>query len=352
MVQTKVYIGTRGSQLARLQTQYVIDLLKTNHSDIIYETVIIDATADKDQLYSIFSRTNINIFTKELENSLMLSKVDFVVHSCKDLASFMDARLAIGAIVKREDPRDVVIMKKDSVYKKISELPPGAVLGTSSIRRMSQLKKCHPHLNFMPIRGNVNTRLRKLDTQSNYDCLVLAAAGLHRLSLTDRITEYLDSKTCMFAPGQGALAVQCRFEDKSMLNMLRDICDFNATAQIIAERSLFKYLNSGCVSPLGVHFVDVDNTVNLRASVVSLDGQIYAECEHRYDIKNRTEEKNKTTDVVIEEDSKMFTGVYIHDMDRASMLSAQQCGERLSGLLVHKGAKRIICDAIKQSQNI
>lgn len=182
---------------------------------------------------------------------------------------------SLGVICEREDPRDVLVMKAGSPYSTIQELPPGSVIGTSSVRRKAALSRHFPKLKGMDVRGNVNTRLRKLDAEdSPYSCLILAAAGLKRIDLDHRISQYLTASDGMlYAPGQGALALETRLGDTKMLQLLSTLSHHPTTLACLAERSLLATLEGGCSAPIGVTSQWEGGELTLRSAVISLDGQ-------------------------------------------------------------------------------
>lgn len=185
-------------------------------------------------------------------------------------------------MMKREDTRDVLVMKKGLSYTSLAELPEGSVVGTSSIRRTAQLARRYPHLKVMDVRGNIGTRLSKLDAEDGpFTCLILAAAGLLRLDLGDRITSYLDSKNggMLYAVGQGALGIEIRKDDQQVLDMLQNIGHKETTFACLAERSLLRTLEGGCSAPLGVESEWVNGALTMRSIVVSVDGKESAEVE-------------------------------------------------------------------------
>jgi hydroxymethylbilane synthase len=191
----------------------------------------------------------------------------------------------------REDSRDVLVVKQGLSYKSLSEIPAGSVVGTSSIRRTAQLARKYPHLKVQDVRGNIGTRLSKLDAEdSPYTCIILAAAGLLRLDLADRITQYLDSKSSgmLYAVGQGALGIEIRKEDKVLKDMLDTIGDQDTTLSVLAERSLLRTLEGGCSAPLGVEAEWVQSSagkkLRMRSVVVSVDGKDCAQVELDADI--------------------------------------------------------------------
>ncbi len=222
-------------------------------------------------------------------------QLDMVVHSLKDVPTVLPDEFELGAIIEREDPRDALIMKKGSPYKGLADLPNEAYVGTSSIRRAAQLKKQHPNLQYESIRGNIQTRLAKLDNPDLlFDAIILAAAGLKRAGLEDRITTYLDSPEMYYAVGQGALGIEIRKGDKRIKELLKKISHIPTTLRCLAERSLLLTLEGGCSVPIGVETVYNEETkvLKLSGTVVSVDGKksVFGVLEKEVNTENDAEE--------------------------------------------------------------
>ncbi|KAM7399820.1 hypothetical protein PAMP_019064 [Pampus punctatissimus] len=197
-----IRIGTRKSQLARIQTDSVADKLKELYPDIHVEIVGMSTTGDKILDTALSKIGEKSLFTKELENALERNEVDLVVHSLKDLPTTLPPGFTIGAVLKRENPHDAVVLHPKHVGKTLDTLPENSMIGTSSLRRAAQLKKRFPHLEFKDIRGNLNTRLKKLDEKEDFAAIILAAAGLRRMGWENRISQILGPEDCMYAVGQ------------------------------------------------------------------------------------------------------------------------------------------------------
>jgi hydroxymethylbilane synthase len=255
-------IGSRGSQLALWQAQFVAAHLNTR--GVTSRIEIIRTTGDHLQTASLIQAGGKGLFTKEIEEALLTGAIDVAVHSLKDLPTEGREDLAIAAIPEREDPRDAIV---GSVLK---DVPHGASVGTSSGRRAAQLRLLRPDLQIQPIRGNIDTRLRKLK-EGHYDAIVLAAAGLRRLGLAHEISEILSPQQMCPAPGQGALAIQTRTDDPA-----REICaQFNddPTSQAVTcERTVLAALGGGCQLPVGAFAEPIGETLNVIAVVLSPDG--------------------------------------------------------------------------------
>ncbi len=255
-------IGSRGSQLALWQANYISRRLR--ELSIASRIEIIKTTGDHLQTASLVQAGGKGLFTKEIEEALLAGSIDLAVHSLKDLPTELPKGLAIAAIPEREDPRDAI------VGRRLTDLPPGAIVGTSSGRRAAQLKVLRPDLNIVPVRGNVDTRLRKLK-EGQYDAILLAAAGLRRLGLESEIAEILTPEQLCPAAGQGALAIETREHDAAY-----EICgqlSHEASSQAVAcERAALARLGGGCQLPVGAFAESVGASLRLTAVVVSPDG--------------------------------------------------------------------------------
>ncbi|KAL2006181.1 hypothetical protein VTN00DRAFT_9835 [Thermoascus crustaceus] len=284
---TTFNIGTRKSKLALSQTDIVLKALNEAWPGYEFKIQSKETAGDQNTTIALRDFTTKNLWTQELEDLLISGHLDLIVHSLKDVPTLIPETCALGAVMEREDPRDVLVMKKGLPHSTLSELPPGSVVGTSSIRRTAQLALKYPHLRVLDMRGNIGTRLSKLDAEdSPFTCLILAAAGLLRLGLEDRISQYLDSKNggMLHAVGQGALGIEIRKDDKAVREMLEKIGHNQTTLACFAERSLLKTLEGGCSAPLGVETEWVQGSdgkpkLRMRSIVVSVDGTESAEVE-------------------------------------------------------------------------
>lgn len=209
------------------------------------------------------------LFVKELEQAMIESRADIAVHSMKDVPMWLPEGFMLPAILKREDPRDAFVSNR---FERLSELPPGSVVGTSSLRRESQLRARYPHLEVQPLRGNVQTRLRKLD-EGQYAAIILAAAGLKRLGLASRIASLLTPEESLPAVGQGAVGIECRSADTALQGALAVLGDPTTTACVLAERALSRALAGSCTVPLGGYAEIIDGVMQLRGFVASPDGK-------------------------------------------------------------------------------
>ncbi|MGH9176779.1 MAG: hydroxymethylbilane synthase [Vicinamibacterales bacterium] len=249
---TILRVGTRGSRLALLQTERVIGLLQRQHPDLRCETAIVSTEGDRDKQTPLSQIGGQAVFAKDLQFAILNGEVDCAVHSVKDLTSTLPEGLTLAAILDRADPRDVLVSRHPGG---LDGLPNGARVGTSSRRRMAQLRLARPGLVPVELRGNVDTRLAKVldDPDGPYDAALLAAAGLIRLGREARISEFLDIALFTPAPGQGALGVDCRSDDRSTRTLLRAASDGTTTAEVEAERAFLRTIGGGCRSPLAAH---------------------------------------------------------------------------------------------------
>ncbi|KAF3172278.1 porphobilinogen deaminase [Orbilia oligospora] len=283
----KVYrIGTRSSRLAMIQTNIVRDALVALNPTATFEITSMKTMGDKDKITALHSFGAKSLWTLELEALLLEKEVDLIVHSLKDMPTQLPPGCIIGSILEREDPRDALIMKAGSPHKSLDDLPPDSVIGTSSVRRGAQILKRYPHLKLENARGNVDTRLRKLDDpESPYSCIILAAAGLIRMGLQDRITAYLSSPTLLHAVGQGAIGVEIRSEDPEVAELVKPLTHIPTYLCALSERQLMRTLEGGCSVPIGVEtkFLaedgDKGNRIHMKASVSSVDGRQTVEIE-------------------------------------------------------------------------
>ncbi|KAH8148453.1 uncharacterized protein LAJ45_07555 [Morchella importuna] len=268
-----IRIGSRKSKLALIQTELVRSLLVAAHPHLDFEIVSMTTTGDNNQTKPLHSFGAKALWTHELEELLLDGRVDMIVHSLKDMPTQLPLHCTIGAILPREDPRDALVMKASSPHTTLASLPAGSTIGTSSVRRSAQLARSHPHLTFQDVRGNVGTRLAKLDDPSSpYAALILASAGLIRLGLSDRITAPLESPVLLHAVGQGALGVEVREGDQEVDVLLAPLRDVKTALACRAERSLMRTLEGGCSVPIGVETAWEGGVLKMKGIVVSLDG--------------------------------------------------------------------------------
>jgi hydroxymethylbilane synthase len=268
---TKLRIGSRGSQLALWQANHISALLRARGHEV--EIEVIHTTGDKITdvpLAMVGTKGGLGkgIFTKEIEEALAAGRVDLAVHSLKDLPTELPAGFEIAAITERQDPRDAFCSQ---LYSKIEDLPPGARVGTSSLRRQAQLKAIRPDLDIHPLRGNVDTRLRKLE-QGEYDAIILASAGLKRLGRTELIKQIIPAEIMCPAAGQGALGIEIRKGDDVTRQYLEFLNDPAARAATTCERALLNRLGGGCQVPIGTYAQVKNGRLHLEAIVADPDG--------------------------------------------------------------------------------
>jgi hydroxymethylbilane synthase len=266
----KLTFATRPSALARWQTNYIAKQLQVTWEDLRCEEVIIKTKGDRILDVPLPEVGGKGLFTHELEAALREGRVDAAVHSLKDLPTEDSPGLSIGLIPERADARDVLISPEG---QELDDLPRGAVVGTSSNRRAAQLLAYRPDLSVKSIRGNVDTRLRKVNTDE-YDAIVLAAAGVTRLGLQTNISQYLSYEIILPAPGQGALAVQCRADDESTLNILRALEHPPTRLAVTAERAFLEALGGGCSLPVGALATVTEEGIEVQGVIASPDGAL------------------------------------------------------------------------------
>lgn len=262
-------IGSRDSVLALWQTRWVINQLKRFQPDLECEIVPIKTTGDKILDVALAKIGDKGLFTKELEISLREGQIDVAVHSLKDLPTELPEGCSLGVVCQRTEPADVLISRQNWGLK---DLPSGARVGTSSLRRKAQLLNFRPDLQPEDLRGNVLTRLRKMEEQG-LEAIVLAAAGVERLDLNDRITEYLPYSICLPAVGQGAIALEIRTGDQEALRLIQALHDVNCALAVSAERALLKRLEGGCQIPIAALGQIQGGKLILEGRVISIDGQ-------------------------------------------------------------------------------
>jgi hydroxymethylbilane synthase len=267
-----VRIGSRKSQLALIQTYWVRDTLQAHFPEIQFEVRTMETQGDKVLDVALSKIGDKGLFTQELEDEMRDGIIDLAVHSLKDLPTRLPEGLVLGCVTERVDPADAVVMHAKYADKRLEDLPAGAIIGTSSLRRLAQLRYHYPHLAFKDIRGNLNTRLKKLD-DGEYDATILAAAGLMRMDLGDRITYLLPSEVSRHAVGQGALGIECREGDRDILDILNPLSHAPSTARCLAERAFLRELEGGCQVPIGVNTSLEGDTLTLIGLVASTDGQ-------------------------------------------------------------------------------
>nr|XP_040141276.1 porphobilinogen deaminase isoform X3 [Ictidomys tridecemlineatus] len=299
-----IRVGTRKSQLARIQTDSVVAMLKALYPGLQFEIIAMSTTGDKILDTALSKIGEKSLFTKELEYALEKNEVDLVVHSLKDLPTVLPPAFTIGAICKRENPCDAVVFHPKFVGKTLETLPEKSTVGTSSLRRAAQLQRKFPHLEFKSIRGNLNTRLRKLDEQHEFSAIILAVAGLQRMGWQNRVGQILHPEECMYAVGQ----------------------------------------EGGCSVPVAVHTVIKDGQLYLTGGVWSLDGSDSMQETMQATIHVPTQYDGP-------EDDPQLVGITALNIPRGAQLAAENLGISLASLLLNKGAKNIL-DVARQLNDV
>ena len=263
-------VATRGSKLALIQTEILSRSLRSIFPSMNCDIIRIKSMGDIKRNKFLFSVNEKGIFEKEVDKAVLDERADFAVHSIKDIPTELDGDLVIASILKRESPNDVLIGKSKM---KLEQLPKNSRVGTSSLRRAVQIKRKNPDVTVIPIRGNVESRVKKC-INGTFDALVLAEAGLKRLELSDQIIQKFSYLEFVPAPGQGAIGIVCRKDNKKVLGILQKVEDKSTRYAIDAERSLIQYLNAGCRFPVGAIAIPNLRTkrITLHASVFSADG--------------------------------------------------------------------------------
>ena len=265
----KIVIGSRGSQLALWQANWVKSQLERLHSNVEINIRVIATSGDKIQDVPLAKIGGKGLFVKEIEEALLVKEIDLAVHSMKDVPMELPAELVVSVITKRESPFDALISKNGET---LANLPQGVTIGTSSLRRSSQLLKYRADFDIRPLRGNVDTRLRKVK-EGNYDAIILASAGLNRLGWASHITEEISDEVLLPAMGQGALGIETRLDDAKTYDLVSALNHEQTNYAVTAERSLVGRLDGGCQVPIGAYAQIVDNLITLKGLVASLDGE-------------------------------------------------------------------------------
>ncbi|PKN51393.1 MAG: hydroxymethylbilane synthase [Deltaproteobacteria bacterium HGW-Deltaproteobacteria-13] len=296
-------IGTRGSKLALTQTNFVVEKIKILMPDAEIEICIIKTSGDIMQDVSLLTIGGQGVFVKELEDALLSEKVDLAVHSMKDVPGDIPDGLMFAAILQREDIRDVLVSRNNI---KMEFMPKGAKIGTGSQRRGAQIKAILPDVNIVPLRGNIDTRLKKIETE-NLTGVILAAAGIKRMGLAERITQFLPVETMLPAVGQGALGLQIRKSDVDLAKICASLNDATTAVEVAAERSYLRALGGGCRLPI--------------AALGKLDGQLLT-------LEGMVAAPNGTT--VIREKIGGFRD------------DAEELGKKLAEIILEKGGRRLL----------
>ena len=256
-----VRVGTRGSRLALIQTELTLALLRQAHPTLHFEVVTVTTQGDANQTAPL-AGMGLGVFVKEIERRLETREIDMAVHSLKDMPTVLPPGMALGAVLERADPRDALVSHLGTT---LDEFPTGAKIGTSSPRRQAQIAECRPDLEIVPIRGNVDTRLRKAAGEE-CDGTVIAVAGLDRMGMSEVITEYLSPEEFVPPPGQGAMAVEIRADDERTAELVASADHAPTAAAVRAERSFLEALGGGCQVPVGA-YAEFESGDSLRLTV-------------------------------------------------------------------------------------
>jgi len=278
----KLSIGTRGSPLALWQANWIKSQLESIHDDLTVELVKIKTSGDKIQDVPLAKVGGKGLFTKEIEESMLRYETDIAVHSMKDVPVQFPPSLTLSVVTEREDPRDALISRNNL---KLDELPKGARVGTGSFRRTTQLLNYRPDLEVVLMRGNVQTRLNKLESEG-LDAIILAAAGLIRLDMADHITECIEPEIMLPGGGQGAVGIESRKEDLPIMNRIFPLDHEETHRALEAERSFLTRLEGGCQVPIGVYATIEEDTLRLRGLVGSLDGKQILKAERKGSVED------------------------------------------------------------------
>jgi hydroxymethylbilane synthase len=305
----RIRIGTRKSPLALWQAYYVRDAIKHFHPGTQVELVEIISAGDKHLKTPLAKIGGKGLFLKELETALLENDVDIAVHSMKDVTVHLPDGLHIPVICEREDPRDAFV---SNTYTSLGQLPNGAKVGTCSLRRKSQIAAKYPRLQLIDLRGNVNTRLARLDA-GDFDAIILAAAGLIRLQFNARIAAYIEPEEMLPAVGQGAVGIECREGDERVEALIAALHHEPTAIRVRAERAANEKLGGGCHVPVAAHAILNDENIYFRALVASVDGNTVLQCEYT-----------------------------------APLDQAQQLGERAASELIAQGADDILKDVYRE----
>ncbi len=262
-------LGTRGSPLALWQANFVADRLRPVAAPRPVELVRVETHGDRDQATALSAMGGFGVFTRAIQTAVLESRADAAVHSLKDLPTIPEPGLELAAVPPRGPTGDAFVSR---TYRRFDDLPGGAVIGTSSLRRRAQLLNRRPDLKLIDLRGNVETRLRKLDEQG-LDGIILAEAGLARLGLADRVTEILDPSWMLPAVGQGAIGLECRSDDTATKDALAALTDSDTFRRVQAERAMLYALGGGCLVPIGATSKVLDGVLTVRGAVLSADGR-------------------------------------------------------------------------------
>ncbi|CAG5105298.1 Oidioi.mRNA.OKI2018_I69.chr1.g2002.t1.cds [Oikopleura dioica] len=353
----KLVAGSRKSELAMLQTNFVKALLQKANPELEIDIEGIVTKGDKVLDVALSKIGEKSLFTKELEIALQEGKVQFLVHSLKDMPTTLPEGMVLSTILERESPLDAVVIRKDLAdkgIKSLDQLEKTALIGSSSLRRKAQLKRKYPDFKIESVRGNLNTRLKKLDNvdksyEKEYSALILARAGLERMArqndaFVGRLSETLEPSTCLYAVGQGALAIETMATDEKTIELLSSLSHEETTLRVVAERSFMKTLNGGCSAPVATESnITKDNVLELTGGVFSLDG---SEAIVKTESVNLCPEKMAKVEYPSD-----FVGIVPCKIEKSKMYLAMKLGRELAEKLQKEGAMKILEEAREANQD-
>lgn len=338
-----VRVGSRKSELALIQTRTVMEQLKQRNPDLKFETITMHTTGDKILDSALSKIGEKSLFTRELEEALQKKKVDFVVHSLKDLPTEIPPGLVVGCVLRRDNPHDAVVMNPKYQGQKLSDLPPGSVIGTSALRRAAQLQRKYPHLNIENIRGNLNTRFRKLsEDNSNFAAIILAVSGLERMNWNHLISEELSPEDCMHAVCQGALAVECREEDTDTLRLLAGLQDTDTALCCVAERAFLRTLEGGCSVPVSVFTKMEGDKLFMQGGVFSICGSQAVKEEMTVDLSTCVDGEKSDLGTGDHHGESYISIICHHSTDNHRFRNARRLGRNLAHTMIKAGADEIL----------
>ncbi|KAF9322184.1 porphobilinogen deaminase [Podila horticola] len=337
MTQKTIPIGTRKSALAVAQAVQAQEALERLNPDKEFPLLKMSTTGDNNQSQPLSSIGTTAVFTRELENSLEKKECDLLVHSLKDVPTQIKPGFVLGAMMKRVEPNDVMVMRRGE-FKALKDFGPGDVVGTSSVRRASQIRRLCPGVQVMDVRGNINTRLAKLDSaDSPYTCLLLAAAGLLRLNFDDRITATLPPSIMLHAVGQGSIGIECRSDDAETLALIKPLDHLPTRLRCEAERSLMRILEGGCSVPIGVWTEFVESTVSSEAGLS--EGSESSQTENVGTLKLKALVASLDGDEIVEGEAQADVN--------GSIEAAVELGKVVAAQMLAKGADKILAKVVR-----
>ena len=319
-----VNVGSRSSELAMIQSRTVVAALEKLHPTVTFKIITMKTIGDKVLDKALPNIGQTNLFTKELEVALAAGEVDLIVHSLKDLPTALPSGMHVAAVFKRDNPTDALVLHPKHKGKSLEQLPAGSVIGTSSLRRIAQLKRNLPGIECKTVRGNLNTRLSKLDNSGEYDALVLATSGLERMGWKERISQELDPTVYLYAVGQGALAVETRTDDDATNALVAPLNHLDTLTCCSAERNFLNVLGGGCSVPVATSSAILHGDLLIQGKVYSLDGSKEVSAEVTRGLPELCS---------IESCSQFGSSV----------------GDELAHLLIEKGAKPILEEAKQET---